>query len=49
MFILAPATRFGYFIYPGALLLWLEVSLLGRRWSGAERPALDAPVLANSA
>jgi phosphatidylinositol alpha-1,6-mannosyltransferase len=28
MFALAPATRFGYFIYPGALLAWLEVSLL---------------------
>jgi 4-amino-4-deoxy-L-arabinose transferase-like glycosyltransferase len=36
MFTLAPATRFGYFIYPGALLLWLQVSLLGRRWSGTE-------------
>jgi hypothetical protein len=49
MFALAPATRFGYFIYPGALLLWLEVSLLGLRWSGTERPALDAPVLAGHA
>ena len=36
MFALAPATRFGYFIYPGALLLWLQVSLLGRGWSGTE-------------
>ncbi len=49
MFALAPATRFGYFIYPGALLLWLEVSLLGLRWSGTERPTLDAPVLAGHA
>ena len=49
MFALAPATRFGYFIYPGALLLWLEVSLLGLRWSGTERPALDAPALAGHA
>ena len=49
MFILAPATRFGYFIYPGALLLWLEVCLLGLRWSGTERPAVDAPALAGHA
>ncbi len=35
MFLLAPATRFGYFIYPAALLAWLEVSLLaGRRSEG---------------
>lgn len=33
MFLLAPATRFGYFIYPAALLAWLEVSLLAGRWS----------------
>jgi hypothetical protein len=46
MFTLAPATRFGYFIYPGALLLWLAVCLLGLRWSGTERPAPDAPALA---
>ena len=49
MFALAPATRFGYFIYPGALLLWLEVSLLDLRWSGTERPALEAPALAGHA
>jgi len=35
MFLLAPATRFGYFIYPGALVIWLEVSLLAERQSGA--------------
>jgi hypothetical protein len=46
MFTLAPATRFGYFIYPGALLLWLEVSLLGLRWSDTERPKLRAPAFA---
>jgi Glycosyltransferase family 87 len=28
MFVLAPATRFGYFIYPGAILAWLLLSLL---------------------
>jgi hypothetical protein len=36
MFTLAPATRFGYFIYPAGLLLWLEVSRLGLRQAAAE-------------
>ncbi len=31
MFLLAPATRFGYFIYPAALLAWLQISLLAER------------------
>jgi hypothetical protein len=31
MFTLAPATRFGYYIYPAALLAWLLVALAGRR------------------
>jgi len=31
MFVLAPATRFGYFIYPLCLLVWLEVSKFGLR------------------
>ena len=35
MFVLAPATRFGYFIYPAALLIWLEVSLLAEDGSAA--------------
>ena len=30
MFVLAPSTRFGYFIYPAALVLWLLVSRAGR-------------------
>ena len=34
MFLLAPATRFGYFIYPGALLIWLQVSQLADKRSG---------------
>jgi hypothetical protein len=38
MFTLAPATRFGYFIYPAALFLWLEVSQLGLRQAAAENP-----------
>lgn len=38
MFLLAPATRFGYFIYPLSLLLWLEVSRFGMRQSAAPTP-----------
>jgi hypothetical protein len=30
MFVLAPSTRFGYFIYPAALVLWLYVAQAGR-------------------
>ena len=30
MFVLAPSTRFGYFIYPAALVLWLLVAKDGR-------------------
>jgi hypothetical protein len=30
MFVLAPATRFGYFVYPAGLLAWLEMSRHGR-------------------
>ncbi len=37
MFVLAPATRFGYFVYPVGLLVWLEVSRMG--WAaGAPAP-----------
>ena len=45
MFLLAPATRFGYFIYPAALALWLEVSQLGLRQSAAREipPAAGQP------
>jgi hypothetical protein len=42
MFLLAPATRFGYFIYPAALLIWLQVSLLANKRSGAS-PAGPEP------
>lgn len=44
MFALAPATRFGYFIYPASLLLWLEVSRLGLRQAAArDSPAGSDP------
>ncbi len=42
MFVLAPSTRFGYFIYPAALVLWLLVAQAGRRpadLAGTEAPA----------
>jgi 4-amino-4-deoxy-L-arabinose transferase-like glycosyltransferase len=39
MFTLAPATRYGYFIYPLALLMWLAISQLGKRQSDAEAEA----------
>ncbi|HEY3733363.1 MAG TPA: glycosyltransferase 87 family protein [Streptosporangiaceae bacterium] len=31
MFTLAPATRFGYYLYPAGLLVWLLVASIGRR------------------
>jgi hypothetical protein len=31
MFVLAPSTRFGYFIYPGALAIWLLAARAGRK------------------
>ena len=39
MFVLAPSTRFGYFIYPAALVLWLLVAQAGRR-SAAPAPVV---------
>jgi hypothetical protein len=41
MFILAPSTRFGYFIYPAAMVLWLYVSMAGRK--PAEQPEEEPP------
>jgi len=31
MFVLAPSTRFGYFIYPAALAIWLLAAGAGRK------------------
>jgi len=42
MFLLAPATRFGYFIYPASLLLWLQISLFGLRQAAAEEASSAA-------
>jgi hypothetical protein len=41
MFILAPSTRFGYFIYPAAMILWLLASMAGRK--PADRPEEEPP------
>jgi hypothetical protein len=38
MFVLAPSTRFGYFIYPAALVLWLLVAQAGRQAPPREIP-----------
>ena len=42
MFLLAPATRFGYFLYPAGLLAWLGISWLAWVSSGLD-PAAPAP------
>jgi hypothetical protein len=47
MFVLAPSTRFGYFIYPAAMVLWLLASQSGRTL--AERPAPEVLVSSHSA
>jgi hypothetical protein len=39
MFALAPSTRFGYYLYPVGLWMWLRVSHLGAEPEGAGRPA----------
>jgi hypothetical protein len=41
MFVLAPSTRFGYFIYPAALVLWLLVAQAGRK-SAAPAPVVSS-------
>ena len=38
MFILAPSTRFGYFIYPAAMVLWLLVAQAGRKAAEPHEP-----------
>jgi hypothetical protein len=50
MFVLAPATRFGYFIYPGGILAWLLLCLLTqpRAFRPAGVPPGDEPATATS-
>jgi hypothetical protein len=44
MFVLAPSTRFGYFIYPAAMMAWLLVAMAGRKSAGQDVPAVqEAP------
>jgi hypothetical protein len=44
MFVLAPSTRFGYFIYPAALVAWLLVSQAGRAATERNMPEPAEPV-----
>jgi hypothetical protein len=48
MFTLAPATRFGYFMYPLGLWAWLTVSQLGLRRSRAPAPEWPSPARAET-
>jgi hypothetical protein len=43
MFVLAPATRFGYFVYPVGLLAWLAISWLCQAWRVARSRAGPVP------
>jgi hypothetical protein len=43
MFVLAPSTRFGYFIYPATLAIWLLAVLAGGQSSGEAKPGPDDP------
>jgi hypothetical protein len=36
MFLLAPSTRYGYFIYPLTLVIWLLIATAGRRQPEAD-------------
>ena len=49
MFVLAPATRFGYFIYPGGILAWLLLCLVTQprtfRPAGVPPPGESGPPL----
>ena len=42
MFVLAPSTRFGYFIYPAAMVLWLLAAQAGRAVAERSAPELVA-------
>jgi hypothetical protein len=43
MFVLAPSTRFGYFIYPATLAIWLLVVRAGRDAGGKPKSGPDGP------
>jgi hypothetical protein len=42
MFTLAPASRFGYYVYPAGLWVWLQVSSIGRAVAPAGGPPAPA-------
>jgi hypothetical protein len=47
MFVLAPSSRFGYFVYPMALLVFLEVSRMGWAATAGRQPdrvSVDGPL-----
>jgi Glycosyltransferase family 87 len=43
MFVLAPSTRFGYFIYPASLAIWLFAVRAGSQTDGSATPDPDGP------
>jgi hypothetical protein len=43
MFVLAPATRFGYFVYPVGLFAWLEAARMGQEPAPVPEELPDAP------
>ena len=49
MFVLAPATRFGYFLYPAGLLAWLGICWLGPANAGGPGSARSANAASQSA
>jgi Glycosyltransferase family 87 len=53
MFVLAPSTRFGYFIYPAAMVVWLLASIAGRKTAApadeAEGPPPNPPEVVTAA
>ena len=49
MFVLAPATSFGYFLYPVGLLAWLGISWLGSSGAGPPGSARSAKASAQPA
>jgi hypothetical protein len=48
MFVLAPATRFGYFSYPVALLGWMAMTSRAGKPAGHDQPAVEPTVPARA-
>jgi Glycosyltransferase family 87 len=45
MFVLAPSTRVGYFIYPAGLAIWVFAAWVGRRADGVELSEISVDLL----